>query len=209
MSNDVLRNIVAAKIVAVVRESNPDNVLPLCSALIDGGIRSIEITLTTPDSIELIETLRREAKCVVGAGSLISEDDFDRVASAGAQFYASPICNPTIVSLAKQNNIVSMPGALTPNEIWSTARLNPDLIKLFPLPSNGAGYIRSILAPIPSLRLAPSGGINNQNAKEILTAGATILNVGTWLMPGDPSLTVRMERSTARARAVVDAVTSE
>lgn len=181
------------RIVAVVREKNPDDVPPIVEVLRACGITGIEITLTTPGALELIEHLAAEEGLLIGAGSLMDAGQGEEVFAAGARFYASPCLDPMLIAAAHEADCVAMPGGLTPNELYTAWTTGADLLKIFPMPENGQAYIRSLLGPLPHLLLAPSGGITDVTGPKLLEAGASILNVGSWLTPDVGSLPERLE----------------
>jgi 2-dehydro-3-deoxyphosphogluconate aldolase/(4S)-4-hydroxy-2-oxoglutarate aldolase len=179
---EILDRILAERIIAVIRVDLPiDRTLTVVDAVAASGIRIIEVTLTTPDATTVIERLSGRTDLLVGAGTVLDESDAQRAFEAGADFFASPVADIGLVHLAGDLDRVSMPGALTPTEILSIWRAGADLVKVFPMPSEGARYLRAITAPLRGIPLAPSGGISPETAGPLLDAGAVALNVGTWL----------------------------
>lgn len=210
---DVRDRIIAGKIIAVVREDDPRSVPPIVRALLDGGIRTIEITCTTPDAFALIgEIVSGEeyrspdgSPPLIGAGSVRSVEDVIRVAEIGGSFAASPVCDPAVVRAGAERGLVMMPGALTPNEVVAAWNAGAHIVKVFPLPENGPAYIRALRAPLPDIPLAPSGGITSENARPLLEAGAVALNTGSWLTPDADSIEERC-REIARRILLISAV---
>ena len=200
--------IIAARIIAVVREADPQHVPAVVRALLEGGIRVIEITCTTPDAFALISAVatgeeyrdRDGLPPLVGAGSVRSVEDVIRVAEAGGIFAASPICDPDVIRAGKERGLMMMPGALTPNEVVAAWNAGADIVKVFPLPENGPAYIRALRAPLPDIPLAPSGGITPANARPLLEAGAVALNTGSWLTPDAETTEARYGEIVRRAR---------
>lgn len=188
-----LRQLLENKLIAVIREKTPNHVELLADALSQIGITAIEITLTTPGALALIAKLSGQKGLLVGAGSVLTTDQAKEAFSAGAQFYASPCFNPDVLSIAQQEEVISMPGGFTPTELFAAWNAGADIVKLFPVPSNGVAWIRSILAPMPEIRLAPSGGITADNAHNYIQAGATVLNVGSWLTPNHETIETRLK----------------
>ncbi len=188
-----LRQLLENKVIAVIRENATNHVEPLVDVLSQVGITTIEITLTTPGALALIAKLSDQKGLLVGAGSILTTKQAKEAFSAGAQFYASPCFNPDVLSIAQQANVISMPGGFTPTEIFTAWNAGADIVKLFPVPSNGVAWMHSILAPMPGIRLAPSGGITADNADSYMQAGATVLNVGSWLTPNHETIKTRLE----------------
>ena len=195
-----LRTILEDGIIAVIREENPDDVPPLIESFKESGITTIEITLTTPEALNLIARYSDDPEILVGVGSLVRHEDAESLFAAGAQFYASPCTDRTLIAAAHEADVVAIPGGLTPNEIYNAYREGADLIKVFPMPENGISYLRSLLAPLPGLSLAPSGGITDRTAGPLRKAGAAALNVGSWLTPMCDTLEKRVEETRRRGR---------
>lgn len=200
-----LDRMLRGKLIAVIRMDDPGQAREAIEAIVAGGITIIEITLTTPEAPRLIESFAQRPELLIGAGTVLDADAAREVAAAGARFLASPIFDPGVVELARESGLVSMPGAYTPTEILTASRAGADIIKIFPMPADGAAYISSLMGPLPLLRLAPSGGVNAVTAPMLLAAGAAALNVGSWLTherggaPGIP------EHISARAAGLVAA----
>ena len=200
-----------ARIIAVVREENPEDVPPLVRTLVESGIGAVEITLTTPDGMELIEDAIRsfsggDEPPLIGAGSLRTVEELERVIEIGGAFIASPVIDRRVVERAAEKNVLMMPGALTPNEVVRATEFGALLVKLFPMPPNGVSYLRGVLAPLPDILLAPSGGISAANGASLLNAGAYTLNVGSWLTPPAESVEERCRLVEERAGELLEAI---
>lgn len=204
--NRILETIVAGGAVAIIREENPDHVMPLVDALSRAGITTVEITLTTPNALQLIAGYADRTDLLIGAGSVLNARQAAEAFSAGARFYASPCCDPASIGAADRAGCVAIPGGLTPNEILMAWQNGADIVKVFPLPENGLPYLRAIRAPMPHIPLAPSGGITADNAAEFLRAGAVALNVGSWLTPGGKNLQDRVEEAERRGQLLRSAI---
>jgi 2-dehydro-3-deoxyphosphogluconate aldolase/(4S)-4-hydroxy-2-oxoglutarate aldolase len=199
----------ASGVIAVVRLPAAADFRALAGALVAGGVRVVEITLTTPGALEGIRALTAPDAApgaVVGAGTVLDERSARDVIAAGARFVVSPTLDPAVVRSCHEQNVPCMPGALTPRELVEAARAGASHIKLFPASLVGPRYIREVLAPLPFLRLVPSGGVSPDNAADWIRAGAIAVSVGTALV--SPSLVEEQawDRLTARARALIDRV---
>jgi 2-dehydro-3-deoxyphosphogluconate aldolase/(4S)-4-hydroxy-2-oxoglutarate aldolase len=204
--NNTFDKILSRKIIAVLRVGDARQAEDITDVLLESGINIVEITLSVRDAVDLIERLSTRDGLLVGAGTVMSSEEAARVADAGAAFYASPVTDVAAIRTARSRDLVAMPGAFTPTEIYTAQRNGADLIKLFPMPPDGARYIRSILAPLPTLKIAPSGGVSDATAASLLNAGAAALNVGRWLThAADGSVDVA-DRIAERARLLVEAV---
>ena len=199
----------ASGVIAVVRLPAPADFRALVGALVAGGVSVVEITLTTPGALAAIRDLTaRDAVpgAVVGAGTVLDERSARDVIAAGAGFVVSPTLDPAVMRCCREGNVPCMPGALTPRELLEASRAGASHIKLFPASLVGPRYIREVLAPLPFLRLVPSGGVSLDNADEWIRAGAIAVSVGSALV--SPSLVAEQawDRLTARARALIDRV---
>jgi 2-dehydro-3-deoxyphosphogluconate aldolase/(4S)-4-hydroxy-2-oxoglutarate aldolase len=178
---EILSKILDRRLIAVLRLDSDREVIEICEALLEGGIDIIEVTMTTPGALGAIEKLARRGDLRVGAGTVLDPQTARRAFDAGALFFASPIADPATIETARIAGVVSMPGASTPTEIHSADRAGADLIKLFPMPADGVRALKTLRSVFPSLLFAPSGGVSDTTAAELLAAGAAALNVGTWL----------------------------
>lgn len=184
LKNMTLEQIALVKAVAVVRLNSDKNINGLAEALISGGIPIIEITLTTPNAVEIISQLSKEFgnEIVVGAGSVLNAEAVERTINAGARYIVSPVMKHEIITKAKLLKTPVMIGAFTPTEIQTAHELGADMIKVFPADILGMKFFKSVLAPMPHLKLMPTGGVNLDNAGEWLAAGARAVGVGSALV---------------------------
>lgn len=204
-THDILSGIIERKLIAVLRLSDASRGDEIIEAMAEGGITTIEITLTTPGALELIARSAGRGHLLVGAGTVLSADEAERVFDAGAAFYASPVFDRELVELAHARGKVAMPGAYTPTEIVAAARGGADLVKIFPMPSDAVAYLRALRGPLPHLRLAPSGGVTVTTAGALLAAGAAALNVGSWLTHDPAGDLLALEEIGRRAEQLVTA----
>ena len=196
--------ILASRMVAILRLDDLTHAIPLVEALLRGGVRAIEFTLTNPDAPAIIAKLRRvipafdEGVAVIGLGSVRNAEEARIAVNAGAQFLVSPIALAGIVDEAKKHEIAVCLGAYTPTEIAFGWQLGADIIKIFPARSLGPGFIRDVLAPMPYLKLMPTGGVDLTNLQQYLAAGAVAVGVGGKFL--DPDW-IRNERWTDVTKA--------
>jgi len=172
-------------IIASVRVSNPDYARFAAEAVYNSGIPIAEITLTTPNAIELISQLTKKLpNMVIGAGTVLDLGSARRCVDAGAKFLTSPGLVREVVEFALQSNVVVFPGALTPSEVIEAWKAGSDFVKIFPCePVGGHHYVRSLKVPLPQVPLIASGGVNQQSAVNFILAGATALGIGSELIP--------------------------
>lgn len=171
-------------IIAVVRAQKPEQIPALSEALIAGGVIAIEITMTTPNAIEAIRSARREIgnRALIGVGTVLDMDSCRAAIAAGAEFVVSPICRTELVPLAQAANRPIMLGAFTPTEAQIAHEAGADFIKLFPAESLGIGYIKAIQAPMPHLRIVPTGGMDVHNVAEFFKVGCKAVGLGSSLV---------------------------
>jgi len=196
-------------VIAVVRVAEAVGLRPAARALAAGGVGAVEITLTTPGAIATIADLASDtglAGCAIGAGTVLDESSARRVIDAGARFVVSPTLDPAVIAACHDRGVPCMPGAFTPTELLEAWRAGAPVIKLFPASAVGPGYIRDVLAPLPFLRLVPSGGVSLENAGEWIRAGAAAVSVGSALVSAGLLADDSTAGLTARARSFVERV---
>ena len=184
---NVLDIIQKHKIVAIVRLDDLSTAQHITGALVGGGIRAIEFTLTNPDAVITIAAMRKtvDEAVAIGAGSVITVDQVRAVADAGAQFVVSPVSKQDVIAACLERNLPAMPGAFTPTEIQQAWEWGASVVKVFPANHLGKRYIKDVKAPLPHLRLMPTGGINVDNLCEFLNLGAFAVGVGSSLINND------------------------
>jgi 2-dehydro-3-deoxyphosphogluconate aldolase / (4S)-4-hydroxy-2-oxoglutarate aldolase len=186
MTRDAIRaRIVDIGIIPSVRTSSPDDARFAAETVAQAGIPIIEITMTVPDALEVIADLvRNRPDLIVGAGTIFDLETARRCAAAGARFLTSPGLDLRIVEFALKEEILAMPGALTPTEVTAAWQAGADLIKVFPCAQlGGASYIHALRAPFPDVLFVAAGGVNQQTAADFIHAGAAAIGVGTELVP--------------------------
>ena len=192
----------ASGVVAVLRAPTADGFSAVADVLVAAGVTALEVTLTSRGALEAISGLRRQLSgdVVVGAGTVLTDDDAKAAVDAGAAFLVSPVggVGPQSVPL--------YPGAFTPTEIHVAHRAGAPLIKLFPAGGLGPGYLKDLRGPLPDVRIMPTGGIGLDDIAKWLTAGAVAVGVGGPLI-GDAASGGSLTALAARARHAVDAVT--
>jgi 2-dehydro-3-deoxyphosphogluconate aldolase / (4S)-4-hydroxy-2-oxoglutarate aldolase len=181
---EIAKQIIDSGIVAVVRTAAFEDVAPVCDALAAGGVIGLEITMTVPDALRAIRetSARFSSRALVGAGTVLTTDQGRAVVDAGAQFVVSPITRTELIRIAHAADKPVMIGAYTPTEAQLAHEAGADFIKIFPADKLGPGYIKNIRAPLPHLRIVPTGGVDLQTAPEFLRAGCAALGVGSSLL---------------------------
>jgi 2-dehydro-3-deoxyphosphogluconate aldolase/(4S)-4-hydroxy-2-oxoglutarate aldolase len=204
----VLNRMAEAGVVAVIRAKSKDQLIDITSALIEGGVPSIEVTMSTPKAIAGIEQLadRFGDKAIVGVGTCIDAATARDAIAAGAQFVVSPITDPEIIATTIRYGKISIPGAFTPTEIVRAWTLGGDVIKVFPATALGPQYFKDILAPLPQLKLTPTGGVDQKTTGAWIKAGAVCVGAGSALVSKDALAKNDWNAVTAAAKQFVDAV---
>jgi len=206
--DSIVRRIQALGALAVVRLPAAEAVLPVARALHAGGVSAIEVTMTVPGALAAIAALAREAgdDLLVGVGSVLDGETARRAAEAGARFVVSPVFQPEVVAEAHRQGAAALPGAFTPTEILRAHQAGAELVKVFPSEALGPAFIKGVLAPMPFLRLVPTGGVTPENVGEWIRAGAVAVGLGSALV--DPRLAAAGDFAaiTARARRVAEGV---
>ena len=178
-------------VIAVLRGNDPDSVYEDARSIIEGGLHTIEITMTVPGAVDVIQRLVESTDAIIGAGSVRTATDANRCLNAGAQFIVSPTCSSDVICRVIERNAVVIPGAMTPTEVLTAWELGADFVKIFPEARLGPEFLSDLLGPLPEIPLVPTGGITNQNMVAYLDAGAALVCVGSWLTVGDREETQR------------------
>ena len=170
---DILNELDRRRISAIIRTDDQQLAADAMNAAVAGGFRIVEFTLTTPGALELIAGFARAPEeLLVGAGTVMTPQQAESAVQAGARFLVSPVFDPEIIACAKRLEVVSIPGTFTATEMITAHRAGADLLKLFPAPANVAQYVKSILGPLPFLKIFPTAGVDIENMCDVLDAGA-------------------------------------
>jgi len=180
-----VRRITEIGVIPVVRAESADLARRAASAIREGGIPILEITMTVPGALHIIRELSVEcgSEVLIGAGTVMDVAGARNCIEAGARFIVSPSLNPATIAFCKQEGVVVMPGALTPTEIVTAWTAGADFVKVFPAgAAGGPSYIKSLRAPLPEIKLVPTGGVSLANAAAFIEAGAEAVGVGSELV---------------------------
>ncbi|MCL5076203.1 MAG: bifunctional 4-hydroxy-2-oxoglutarate aldolase/2-dehydro-3-deoxy-phosphogluconate aldolase [Chloroflexi bacterium] len=203
-----IQRIIDCGVVAVVRLSDSQQLLRVAEAVQRGGVSIIEFTMTTPNALKVLEesTAAFGEDVLLGAGTVLDAETARAAILAGARFVVSPTLSSALLSLSHRYGVAVIPGAFTPTEILTAWELGADLVKVFPAGALGPQYLRDILAPLPQVRLLPTGGVSLDNAGEFIKAGAVAVAVGGNLVDKRTVAEGNFALLTERARAFVVAV---
>ncbi len=203
-----LQRIEACGIIAIIRANSSNQLIKAAGAIHAGGINVIEVTMTTPNALQVIEDVAAAYgdEVLVGAGSVLDAETARMVMLAGAEFIVSPVTKSDVIDVCNRYGKTVIPGAFTPTEILSAWEAGADVVKVFPSGGAGPGYIKDVSAPLPHIPLVPTGGINAQNAANFIAAGATALGVGSALVDNKYVEAGAFDVLIERARSLVAAV---
>jgi 2-dehydro-3-deoxyphosphogluconate aldolase/(4S)-4-hydroxy-2-oxoglutarate aldolase len=182
---ELLEKIEAAGVIAVVRGDSKEQGKKACEALIAGGMKGLEITFTLPKANEVIEELiaeRKDARIVIGAGTVLDATTARLAILAGAEFIVSPTFDQATAEVCNLYQIPYLPGCMTITEMKTALKAGVDIIKLFPGSAFGPAIISAFKAPLPQLNIMPTGGVNSENLGEWLSAGAIAVGAGGSLL---------------------------
>ncbi|MEW5826105.1 MAG: bifunctional 4-hydroxy-2-oxoglutarate aldolase/2-dehydro-3-deoxy-phosphogluconate aldolase [Candidatus Bipolaricaulota bacterium] len=177
--DNALERMLAERIVAVVRLADPNRGVDVARALVKGGVTLIEIAFTTPDAVNVIESVQKAVpEAMVGAGTVITEADVAALQRVRPAFAVAPVLDANVVRAAQQAGILFSPGAYTPTEVLAAWRLGAPIVKVFPAARLGPKYLADLKAPMPFLRLMPTGGVDDTTIGEFLRCGADGVGAG-------------------------------
>jgi 2-dehydro-3-deoxyphosphogluconate aldolase/(4S)-4-hydroxy-2-oxoglutarate aldolase len=205
---NTLEAVIQRRIVAIIRLEQYDRAVDIARALLAGGISVLEFTLTGAGAHQAISATRAALGDAihVGVGSVTEPAAAREAISAGAQFVVTPVLRPLVIKACQKLSTPILCGALTPTELLTAYEAGADMVKLFPARLGGPAYLRDVLAPLPQLRLVPTGGISAENARAYLDAGAIAVGMGGNLVPSQAVAQGDWPRITNAARECVAAV---
>jgi 2-dehydro-3-deoxyphosphogluconate aldolase/(4S)-4-hydroxy-2-oxoglutarate aldolase len=205
---DVVREIEATGVVAVIRLPDASQLRAVAEALLQGGVRTLEVTMTVPRAVALIEELAASLppEVLVGAGTVLDAETARQVMLAGARFVVSPVFDRKIIETCHRYDIAVVPGCFTPTEILAAWQAGADVVKVFPATALGPGFLKDVRGPLPHVRLMPTGGVTRENAGEWIRAGAVAIGVGTALVDRRAVADRRFDQIAANARHFIEAV---
>lgn len=206
----VLNEILKRKAVAVIRAKEPGKLKRIIESIAAGGVTVAEITMTVPNAIQLIEKMSQEIdkNIIIGVGSVLNKQVAQDAIKAGAKYVVSPILKKEIIETSHKHNIPVMPGCFTPTEIQTAYEYGADIIKVFPADIVGMAFFKSVLAPMPHLKLMPTGGVSLTNAGEWIKAGACAVGLGTALLDKQAIETGDFNKLTENASLIMKSILS-
>jgi 2-dehydro-3-deoxyphosphogluconate aldolase / (4S)-4-hydroxy-2-oxoglutarate aldolase len=204
----VTAQVEALGVVAVIRLKDPATLRAVVDAMAEGGVRALEVTMTVPRAIDLIRELAPTLPggFLLGAGTVTDAATARAVIDAGASFVVGPVFRPDVIAACHERDVAAMPGCFSPTEILAAHECGADIVKLFPATALGPQYIKDIRAPLPQVKLMPTGGVTLDNAGDWIRAGAVAVGLGSALLDAKAIDGGRWSVITANARRVVASV---
>lgn len=183
-SADIIHQIHATGLVAIIRAEGSDELVEVVRHLRQGGVTCIEVTMTTPDALEVIRAARAQLgdEAAIGVGTVLDAETARAAILAGAQFVVAPVVDVPTIALCRRYGVPVIPGAMTPTEIVRAWQAGADFVKLFPSSAAGPKLLKDIRGPLPHIKLVPTGGVTLGNVGEFIRAGAVAVGVGSALV---------------------------
>ena len=203
-----IQQILTQKIVAIVRLDDYERAVEVAQALVAGGVTVLEFTLTGAGAIEAIATVRHrlgDAACI-GVGTVLKPEDAHAAIDAGAQFVVTPAVRKSVIAACASRRTPICCGGFTSTELLEAYEAGAEIVKLFPAHVGGPKYVKDLLAPLPFLKIMPTGGVSAENARGFLEAGAVAVGIGGNLISKQAVAAGAFEQITAMAQACVAAV---
>ena len=183
MKDKIINLLNETKIISIIRAESSEELLNVAMALKEGGIKFIEVTMTTPGALKAIEEFCGEMEdVIIGVGSVLDPETARLSILSGAEFIVTPTLNFDVIKMCKRYSKVVIPGAFTPTEIINAWESGADFVKVFPASVGGPSYIKAIKAPLPQVNLIPVGGVNIDNVSDFIKAGSSAVAVGSQLV---------------------------
>jgi len=203
----ILSKMRTERVVALIRADSPDGLLDCAKALAEGGLTSIELTMTTPGALRMLEKASADLPdFLFGLGTVLDAETARAGILSGAKFIVTPALRPDVITLCRRYSVPIFCGAFTPTEIVNAWEAGADAAKIFPAEFFGPSYIKSIKAPLPHIELLPTGGVNAENVGDFLKAGAFATAAGSSLVDAKAFKEKNWAAITAKAKAFVAAV---
>jgi 2-dehydro-3-deoxyphosphogluconate aldolase/(4S)-4-hydroxy-2-oxoglutarate aldolase len=201
----VTAQIEALGIVAVIRLKDPGKLRAVVDAMAEGGVRALEVTMTVPGAVELIRTLAPSLPdgFLLGAGTVTDAATARAVIDAGARFVVGPVFRPDVIAACHERDVPAMPGCFSPTEILAAYECGADIVKVFPATMLGPQFLKDVRAPLPQVKLMPTGGVTLDNAGDWIRAGAVAVGLGSSLLDAKAIESSRFDVIAANARRVV------
>ena len=195
----------AAPVIPVLVIESVEDAVPIAQALVEGGLPVLEVTLRTPAALDAIRAMKQVEGAIVGAGTVLTPEQFDAAAEAGCEFIVSPGITETLGKAAARSHVPLLPGISSAGDIMRALELGFTRLKFFPaMTSGGLAGLKSLSSVFGNVRFCPTGGITLDNAPEWLALPSVACVGGTWLVQNgaiDPAAITERARRAAALRA--------
>jgi 2-dehydro-3-deoxyphosphogluconate aldolase / (4S)-4-hydroxy-2-oxoglutarate aldolase len=206
----IIERILDPGIVAVIRADSSEQLMDVAEALCEGGVTGMEVTMTTPNALQVISDVVKKFgdKILMGVGTVLDTETCRAALLAGAEFVVTPVTRPAVIELCNRYGKPIACGAYTPTEALTAHESGADFIKIFPADQLGPTYIKNLLAPLPMLRIIPTGGVTPDTAASFINAGCVALAAGSSLVSKEVLKNKDWKSLSATAAKFVEAVRS-
>ena len=206
--SDILNRMLNPGVIAVIRADNSSQLLDAARAMAEGGLTAMEVTMTTPDALDVIRAVVKEMgdRVLMGVGTVLDDVTARLAILAGAEYVVTPVLRPDVIALCRRYSKPVVSGAYTPTEALTAHEAGADFIKLFPADTLGPKYIKAIKGPLPQLEIIPTGGVDVKNCGEWIKAGCAAVGVGGNLVSKDVLVRKDWKTLTEVSRQFVEAV---
>jgi len=206
--SDIIERLVNPGIIAIIRANSSEQLLGAAQALFDGGVTAMEVTMTTPNALQVISDVSKRfgSKVLIGVGSVLDTETCRAAILAGSEFVVTPITRPEVIEMCNRYGKPIASGAYTPTEAITAYEAGADFVKIFPADQLGPQYIKNILAPMPQLPIIPTGGVNLQTVEAFIKAGSVALGAGSSLVSKEILEKQDWKKLTETAAAFVAAI---
>ena len=205
---EIIDRIVNPGIVAIIRADSSEQLMGAAEALYEGGVTGMEVTMTTPNALQVINDVAKRfgKKVLIGVGTVLDTETCRAAILAGSQFVVTPVTRPEVITLCNRYGIPIAAGAYTPTEALTAYEAGADFVKIFPADQLGPQYIKNILAPLPQLQIIPTGGVTVATVDAFIKAGCVALGAGSSLVSKDILKNQDWKKLTETAAAFVEAI---
>ena len=203
----IIEQIIDCGVVAVLRADSPTQLMDVSKALREGGVVAIEVTMTTPGALKVIEEAAARMKdSIIGVGTVLDPETARAAILAGAEYIVSPTLHPGVIEMARRYSKIVMPGAFTPTEILTAWQAGADVVKVFPASVGGPAYFKDVKGPLPQVRLMPTGGVDLTTTGAFIKAGACAVGAGSAMVDKKAVSAGKFDLITETARKFVEEV---
>jgi 2-dehydro-3-deoxyphosphogluconate aldolase/(4S)-4-hydroxy-2-oxoglutarate aldolase len=206
--HEIIHRMLNPGVIAVIRADNSDQLLDAARAMAEGGVIAMEVTMTTPNAIDVIKAVTKELgdKILMGVGTVLDDVTARLAMLAGAEYVVTPVMRPDVIAMCRRYSKPIVCGAVTPTEALAAHEAGADFVKLFPADTLGPAYIKALKAPLPQLQIIPTGGVTTKTAGDFIRAGCAAVAAGSSLVSKEILAKKDWKTLTETSRQFVDAV---